>query len=98
MMHFVVICKDSAGSPERRRTALDDHRRYVDTHAASIIASGPLVDDDSDARLGQVFMLEVADRAAAESFVADDPFMRVGVFSDVEITRFEPKFQSRLRI
>jgi uncharacterized protein YciI len=43
-------------------------------------------------------MLEVADRAAAESFVADDPFMRVGVFSDVEITRFEPKFQSRLRI
>ncbi|MHB1771712.1 MAG: YciI family protein [Acidimicrobiales bacterium] len=96
-MHFAVVCRDVEDSTERRRTALADHRRYVDARSASILASGPLLADGSEERVGQLFLLDVADRAAVEAFVADDPLTHAGVFAEVSITRIELKFQSGAR-
>ena len=98
LMRFVVICRDVADSAPRRDSSLDDHRRYVDQRSQSLVASGPLVADDSDRRIGQFFLLDVEDRAAAESFVAEDPFTLAGVFERVEVSRLLPKFDSGRRV
>lgn len=97
-MHFVVICKDAADSAPPRDSSLNDHRRYVNQRARFLVASGPLVADDSDRRIGQFFLLDVDDRVAAESFVAEDPFTLAGVFERVEVLRLLPRFESGHRV
>lgn len=92
-MNFVVICTDVEGSAPLRATSLSNHRRYVDERASSIVMSGPLVDDDSDLRTGQFYVLTVLNRSEAEAFVANDPFTAAGVFNHVAITRALPKFE-----
>lgn len=88
---YVVYCRDVAGSGPLRDASIDDHRRYVDQRAAMIVMSGPLVADDG-ARRGQLFVLDVPDRAAAEEFATRDPFTLAGVFASVEIDAVLPKF------
>ena len=97
-VHYVVICKDASDSAERRRSSLDDHRAYVDSKADFIVTSGPLVGDDTDARIGQFYLVEVVDRATVDSFIAEDPFTCAGVFDVIEVTRMEPKFHSGRRV
>jgi uncharacterized protein len=91
--YWLAICRDGEGSAGRRRLTLDEHRRYVGQRASLLAFSGPLVADDGDARIGQVYALQVEDRAAAEEFVRADPFSVAGVFSTVEISRVLPKFR-----
>lgn len=87
------MAKDNQPSEGLRAAALADHRRYVDLHANCIVISGPLLADDSDLRIGQFFLLEVESRHDAESFIADDPFTRAGIFGAVQISRVETKFK-----
>jgi uncharacterized protein YciI len=91
--HWLAICRDGEGSLARRRLTLDAHRRFVDQRANLIAFSGPLVADDGDTRIGQVYALQVEDRAEAEEFMRADPFSVAGVFSTVEISRMLPKFR-----
>lgn len=97
VVHFVVIGRDAVDSAPRRRASLDEHRAYVDGLAEQIVLSGPLLADDATTRVGQIFVLQVDDRAVAERFVAQDPFSLAGVFADVQIYRFSPKFESGRR-
>lgn len=97
-MHFAVICWDAAGSAERRRASLEAHRGYVDAHADVLVVSGALLADEGGARIGQLFVLDVADREAAEAFVAADPLSLSGVFGDVVITPMAVKFLAGERL
>lgn len=90
-MHFAVYCRDVAGSGQARSRSIAEHRRYVDDRADMIVLSGPLVSGDG-VRRGQLFVLDAPDRAAAEEFVAGDPFTRAGVFASVEIERLLLRF------
>ncbi|GAC1339578.1 MAG: YciI family protein [Candidatus Dormibacteria bacterium] len=90
---WLVTCRDAAGSEERRRLLLDDHRKYVDEHADGIVFSGPLVADDGGTRTGQVFVIRVQGRAAAEAFVEADPLATGGVFGSIDVSRVLPRFR-----
>ncbi|MFI0409388.1 YciI family protein [Actinomadura sp. 3N508] len=90
--HYVVLCRDVPDSASLRRAVLAEHRRYVDERADLIKLSGPLLDEDRVTRRGQLFVLEVPDREAAEAFIAADPFTRAGVFATVEIDPLLPIF------
>ncbi len=96
--HWLVICRDGDGSAERRRLTLDDHRRYVDESAGVIAFSGPLVADGGGTRTGQVFVLRLQGRAAAEAFADADPFSVGGVFVNVEVSRVLPRFRDGGRL
>ncbi|WP_165964232.1 YciI family protein [Actinomadura sp. KC216] len=91
-VHYVVLCRDVPGSASLRRAVLAEHRRYVDERAGLIRFSGPLLDADGETRRGQLFVLDVPDREAAEAFIAADPFTRAGVFATVEIDPLLPVF------
>lgn len=89
-MQFVVVCLDFSDSSEQRRQSLGAHRAYVNSHAETILMSGPLLDGDGVTRSGQLFVLDVADLASAEAFVQNDPFVNDGIFETVIIRRFAP--------
>lgn len=97
IQHYVVLCRDAECSAAVRATALAAHRAHVDNWAASIVLSGPLVDDDGEQRIGQFYVLGVESRTDAEEFVGGDPFTQAAVFTSVEVTRLLPRFLHGIR-
>ncbi len=68
-----------------------EHRAFAEEAVArgiKIVMSGPLQSDDGEIMTGSLFLLEAADRAAVEAFVAENPFTKHNVWGEVSIRRF----------
>jgi hypothetical protein len=50
--------------------------------------SGPLVEDDGERMIGSLFVVDAANRAEVDSYLAADPFMLNGVWERVEVRAF----------
>jgi uncharacterized protein len=88
-MQFVIHCHDKPDGRARRAPVRDAHLDYLDAHKRIIVARGSLLDDDGVTTIGSVLILDVADKAEAEAFWADEPFNRAGVHeSTMERWRF----------
>jgi uncharacterized protein YciI len=96
-MHFVIWCQDGADVDLVRAATLQSHRDYVDSYAAQVILSGPLLADDGVERRGQLFVLDVPGRQDAEEFIDNDPFTIAGVFATTEVRRFKLVFRRSQR-
>ena len=78
-MQFVIHCHDKPDSGVRRAQLSDAHLDYFKDHEDIVVAHGPLIDDDGVKTIGSVLILDVADKAEADAFWADEPFNRAGV-------------------
>ena len=56
---------------------------YID-----IVSVGPLRDGDGK-RAGMMMIFEVADRAAAEAFVATSPYLKGGLYGDHRLYEYQ---------
>ena len=79
-MQFVIHCHDKPDGGARRAPLRAAHRDYSEDHKNVTVARGPLLDDDGVKAIGSVLILDVADKAEAEAFWADEPFNRAGVY------------------
>ena len=85
---FVCECIDGPQAPELRKQTAAAHHAYQGTIIKRFFAHGPLRDDDGIGLEGSLFIVEVADRAAAEALVAAEPMAAAGVFDEIRITRW----------
>jgi uncharacterized protein len=85
-MQFVLYCLDKSGHQRVRAENRARHLEHLEAHSASLVAAGPLLDDEGKEMIGSLIILEVADRAAAERFAAEDPYAKAGLFASVRIT------------
>jgi len=85
---FIVHCTDVANSAALRGPLRQAHRDYLDDRAHMVIARGPLKTDDGEIVTGSALLLDVANRAAAEALLADEPFNKAGVYENVTIERW----------
>lgn len=81
-MHFVIICKDKPGAAELRQQSRQAHLDYI--AAQPILFAGPML-DTTGAMMGSMLVLEAENRAAVNNFLADDPYVRAGLFQTVEV-------------
>jgi hypothetical protein len=81
-MNFVVLGRDKAGGEARARHRAQ-HLGYVQGHQSKIVYAGPLLDEGR--MVGSLFVFDVADRAALDSYLAGDPYFNPGIFETVEI-------------
>jgi uncharacterized protein YciI len=81
-MTFVVLGRDAAGG-EARASHRSDHLRYVESHQSKIVYAGPLLEDGR--MVGSLFVFDLPDRAALDSYLAGDPYFNPGIFETVEI-------------
>ena len=82
-MHFVVLGRDKAGGEPRRRHRAA-HLEHVADRQQQIVYAGPLLEEGR--MVGSLFVFEVADRAALDACLAEDPyFAGEGIFDSVEI-------------
>ena len=81
-MNFVVIGKDPPdGAPRARHRAA--HLEHIEGRQDGIVYAGPLLEQGR--MIGSIFVFDVPDRAALDSYLADDPYFNPGIFESVEI-------------
>ena len=83
---YAIICTDKDGALEIRKANRDKHLAYLG--ASPIVIAGPF-QDESEAMTGSLIVLDVATRAEAEDWAANDPFAKAGLFQKVRIERFK---------
>jgi len=87
-MLFIVYAEDNeATSAAIRQAKTPEHLAYLDRHKHVIVLAGALLTDDAGKRIGSVSVINVKDRAAAEAFVASEPFRNAGLYRSIKISR-----------
>ncbi len=82
----------------RRNSALRDaHWKYFENHADHFIARGATFEDDDNIFKASVIFVDFPNRDAVESFLANEPLNKAGVFQSVEIARWSNPLARRQR-
>ena len=89
-MLFAISCHDKPGSLAIRQANRPAHLDFAANH--HVVLGGPLL-DEAGQPCGSMLVLEAPDRAAAEAFVAGDPYGLAGLFSTVTIEGFRAVFK-----
>lgn len=87
-MLFCLHIKDKPGRIQTRMKFVDAHRAYQKNCGVEIALSGPLMAEDGETMIGSMFLIEAADRASVEKFIAGDPFTKNDVWGEATLTRF----------
>ncbi|MEM8648531.1 MAG: YciI family protein, partial [Pseudomonadota bacterium] len=82
-MLVALIAKDKPGALQTRLDNREAHVAYLKANSC-VTQAGPLLDDAGD-MCGSLIVLDVEDMAAAEAFVAGDPYGQAGLFASVEL-------------
>ena len=94
-MLFAITCLDKPGSAEVRQTSRPAHLDFAAAH--TVVLGGPLL-DEAGQPCGSMLVLDAPDRAAAEAFVAGDPYGLAGLFDRVTIHGYRAVFKDGQRM
>jgi len=86
-MLYIIYQEDRPDGAAIRAAAREAHLAYLEKHKDILVLGGALLAEDGKTRLGSVLVLNVAGRAQAEAFSAEEPFRKAGLFASVKITR-----------
>jgi uncharacterized protein YciI len=92
LLPYLIETFDKPGHAHVRTAARDEHLRYLDRNKNLLLACGAKLTEDESTATGGLYILDVEDRAAAETFIAADPFTAVDLFERVEIMRWRKAF------
>ncbi len=85
-MNFAVICRDKPGHLQTRLDNRAAHLAYIEKTGIVSLA-GPLLEDGQ--MCGSLIVLDCADRAAADAWVAGDPYGHAGLFDSVSVIEWK---------
>lgn len=88
-MHFVLYCVDKSGAAQVRLDNRSAHLGYLNEWQDAVKLAGPLLAADGEGMIGSLIVLDVEDRAAADRFVAGDPYGVAGLFSSVSVQPYK---------
>jgi len=91
-MAYIIQTRDKGDFGHVRAEWRAEHLDYLDKNKSKLLAAGALVDDDGSGGHGGVIIVDTDDREEAESFIANDPFSRAGLFECVNVTRWRKAF------
>lgn len=83
-MLFCIIGIDKPDSLDLRLKNRDAHLKYW-ADSGTVKMGGPFANDDGSVMNGSLLAVEVADRAAAEKLLANDPYNLAGLFERTEV-------------
>lgn len=78
---------DGENSKEIRAREREDHLAYLHAHEDVLVLAGGTLPDGEGPATGSVYLLNVANRAAAEDFLKAEPFYKAGLFGQTHLTR-----------
>ncbi len=95
-MLYVIIGLDKPDHGHIRAANRADHLAYLDSLGDRLRQAGPLIDEEHDAPMGSLLIIDFVDRLAAEAFVAGDPYTQAGLFAQTAIHRFRKVFPQNM--
>jgi uncharacterized protein YciI len=91
-MHFFVRCFDKPAHPEIRLANREAHLAFLKANIDKVLIGGPTLSDDGQKMTGSVLVFDVADRAALDVLLAQDPYAKAGLFEKVEVSVYKKVF------
>jgi len=84
---FLIVAHGKPGMEAERNQLAHARRHYFAEggYQDCLIASGPLLSDDGKQWRGSAMMVELADRAAVDAMIQDDPYAKAGLYETVEV-------------
>lgn len=86
-MLYIIYQEDRPDGQAIRAATREAHLAYLERHKTIVVLGGGLLAEDGKTRTGSVLIVNVPDRNAAESFSAEEPFRKAGLFQTVKIAR-----------
>lgn len=83
-MLIALIAHDKPGSLHIRKETRPAHVDYLKSSGA-VAQAGPLLDEAGE-MIGSLIILDVADKAAAQAWAANDPYAKAELFETVTLT------------
>ena len=96
-MMFTIVCTDRPDCTAIRESTRGAHRDYLMPNQSKILHAGAQLDIGGKP-CGSLFIIEVVDREAAQSFSANDPYVKAGLFESVEIRTYRLSIKDGLRV
>ena len=96
-MLFAVKIYDKPNSEALRDIGRQAHLDYLRKFEAQTLFAGPFLTDDGSTELGSLRILNLPDRTAAESNVAEEPYIRVGAQEVWTIHHWSPSVSYTFR-
>ena len=87
-MIFAFHLIDRPDAAELRQRVRPEHKAYLAAVADKIAFAGPLTKDDGQTMVGSLLVIDFEDRAAAERWMADEPFTKAGVYETTSVYPF----------
>ena len=89
-MYFVIFASDRPDHEQVRAGERPRHHKYIHDPGLPVRlhVAGPTLDPESGTMNGSLFIVEADDLAAAEAFVADDPYNQAGLFETIVVRPF----------
>ena len=87
-MIYILRLLDKPAAASLRDAVRPAHKAYLAGVAERIAFAGPLVADDGVAMVGSLLAIDFASREAAMAWLADEPFMRAGLYAATEVHAF----------
>jgi len=86
-MRIALMTTDKPGALQVRKDNREAHLAYI-AQTGVVEMAGPFLDANGE-MCGSLIVLDVADMAAAESWAANDPYAKAGLFSDVRLQEWK---------
>lgn len=85
-MHFALIFNDHEGKLDVRMDTREAHLKWLGEHheAGRVLFAGPFL-GRGDKPTGSLLIIDVPGMEQAETFAAEDPYAKAGLFASTEI-------------
>lgn len=97
MPYFVLTCTDREGTLEKRLAIRPQHIERLQKldDEGRLIAAGAHPKDPNDAQagfFGSTMIVEFESREALDAWIQEEPFLKEGIYSDIEVRPFNKAF------
>lgn len=89
MMYFVMWARDNEGMLDTRLAVRDEHRARLreHSHPIQVCSGGPWLNDSGE-MAGSMLVVKADSLQAVQDYIAQDPYVREGLYQTVEIRPF----------
>lgn len=87
-MIYIFHLIDKPDSGELRLRIRPEHKAYLAEMSDHIAFAGPLMAEDGQAMIGSLLAINFGSPAAAQAWLADEPFTRAGVYAISSVHAF----------
>ncbi|MBY0431789.1 MAG: YciI family protein [Rhodospirillales bacterium] len=86
---YVVYCVDKPNHLPVRLANRDAHLAHARANLDRILIAGPMLTEDGTGMVGSMFVFTMDSREEVERHMAEDPYVKAGLFESVLIRPFK---------